>query len=209
MNNHKFNTFDDTTLEYAKNIKAIKAVEENFDQYCQYFIREINDQLIKKTVSIFTKHRGYKFKLEDDGVEDHYSSIVLFKGKTKIIEFSYGFDDDIRIKNSEEFLFSQEGSNFYALLSILPKITEDKKILKKYWNDELENYFVTRGFGIHDHKDDNDIWVYLITIAIDENFVLPQVISELFNKFNELFKNKKAFELFSTYIPKNIELSSK
>ena len=201
--------FDKTVLEYAKNYKAIALVEENFDEYCKYFIREINSQLSKKLSKVFKIHEGYEFKLENDGVEDHYSSIVLHKDNTKIVEFTYGFDDDIRIKNSEEFIFSQEGINFYALLSLLPKITEDKKTLKRYWAEELEAYFEAQGFGIHDHKDDTDIWVYLLTIEINEKFNIKNVIKKLEKQFNELFKKKIPFRLFSTYIPNLNELSSK
>jgi hypothetical protein len=201
--------FDKTVLEYAKNYKAIAAVEENFDEYCKFFIREINTQLIKRLSKIFNKHEGYEFKLEDDGVEEYYSSITLLKEKTKIVEFTYGFDDDIRILNSEDFLFSQEGYNFYALLSLLPKITEDKTTLKKYWVEELKSYFEAEGFGIHDHKEDTDIWVYLLAIEINEKFSIASVVNQLEVQFNDLFKNKKPFKLFSTYIPDQIELGSK
>lgn len=209
MDKQEISNFDETTLEYAKNYKAISSVEENFDEYCKYFIREINVQLAKRLSKVFTKHDGFEFKMDNDGVEEYYSSIVLFKDKTKIVEFTYGFDDDIRITNSEQFSFSQEGYNFYALLSLLPKITEDKKTLNKYWNDELKPYFERKNYGIHDHKEDTDIWVYLLTIAIDENFHIFDAIDELENIFNELFKNKIPFNLFSTYIPGNVELDNK
>ncbi len=201
--------FDKTVLEYAKNYKTIAIVEENFDEYCKYFIREINSQLNKRLSKVFNKHEEYEFKLENDGIEEYYSSIVLFKGKTKILEFTYGFDDDIRILNSENFIFSREGYNFYALLYLLPKITGDKKTLNKYWAEELKSYFEANGFGLHDHKDDTDIWVYLLTIEINEKFSIASAIDKLEILFNDLFKNKRPFKLFSTYIPDQIELSSK
>ncbi len=201
--------FDKTVLEYAKNYKAVAIVEENFDEYCKYFIREINAKLNKRLSQVFNKHEGYEFKLENNGIEEYYSTIVLFKGKTKIAEFTYGFDDDIRILNSENFSFSREGYNFYALLYLLPKISGDKKTLKKYWAEELKSYFEEKGFGIHDHKDDTDIWVYLLTIEINEKFSIASAIDKLEIQFNDLFKNKRPFKLFSTYIPEQIELSSK
>lgn len=194
------NKFDEISLEYAMNASIVTKIQERFETYGIYLLECIDIDIKKHLKKFSAKHKGYKFSQDSSDHEELSSSVFVKYKENIILEFSFGFDFDFKIKNKEEFEFSREGYSFFTKLHFYKDIIGDQYSLNKYWDSNLKVFCQNNKWGLHNHKDDNEKWIYISLLPVDSNFSFENANRIVLDDLSLLFKNKKEFSIFADKI---------
>jgi hypothetical protein len=171
-------TFEKAYLDYLENYNTIATIEERIDDVIANILRKELDLKAKNIIDSIQKPETSKlpkkYKIELDDSEEWKTTIALKDKKSEVLEFCYGFDNDLQLILED---ISNKAVYFCMYISLGIKGNGFKNLveLRTFWNQQYKSKLKDNDYILPNNmKNEKDHpYAYYGIFSILGNGILP------------------------------------